>query len=145
MKPHEKILKMIEEVDPNDTATLDEIDARVFCYLHKHNFAGLWNNIVYIRDTETQCELNAGILGIRYTRSRDALKAIRPSGWLPLGCGNNSYGYSAIGCVSGGFVFSIYKPDPYNQNGFFKSPYLPTEELSELHAIIQAIAHERGE
>ena len=29
MENHETILKMIEEIDPNDTAKLDEFDARV--------------------------------------------------------------------------------------------------------------------
>lgn len=29
MKPHEKILQMLENVDPSDHKTLDEIDARV--------------------------------------------------------------------------------------------------------------------
>ena len=38
MKEHEKILKLIEEVDPNDTAMLDEIDARVSCYINERAY-----------------------------------------------------------------------------------------------------------
>ena len=42
MTPAEKILKMIEAVDPEDSDTLDEIDARFWCYLTEGGIE--WND-----------------------------------------------------------------------------------------------------
>ncbi len=92
-----RILKMIEAVDPNDSAALDEIDARVKCYVtaaYKSEFvamvdrgalygrpdnrlSGYYERSTYGGKTETR-DVN---LIVRYTLSRDALKAIRPEGW----------------------------------------------------------------
>lgn len=110
------ILRMIEAVDPGDAKTLDEIDAKIWWFLNP--------------------EKKSAYLGIdynpqKYTRSRDALKAIRPEGirnWN-IGMGKRkTYGCSIEydGCV----VFSA-------------SDMFPTEELAELHAIISAIEYER--
>ncbi len=123
----EEILKMIEAVDPSDTAKLDEIDARVY---------------VYVWGTSTSCEFGvchwligsgAGDLfaADEFTRSRDALKTIRPAGWW-IETSNSPY------C-------KIEKPperSPWKSTVFY-APQVATEELAELHAIIQAIAYER--
>lgn len=58
MTDHEIILKMIETVDPDDSVKLDEIDLAVYKYIG---------------------ELH--MMLPKVTRSRDALKAIRPDGW----------------------------------------------------------------
>lgn len=139
MKDYEIILKTIEEVSLDDTTKLDDIDARVWCFLSEldHEEA-LSSHVIYKK-------LVSGGGIEKYTRSRDALKGIRPKDFFPLGVGKTCYGESAIGETANGFIYSIYKPDPFSQKGFFKSKYLPTEELAELHAVIQAIAYTRGE
>lgn len=136
MKDNEIIMKMIEEVSPDDAAKLDEIDARVWCYLHGYKFAACKHDRIFVLD-EYQCEIEKlnGVCFLKYTRSRDALKAIRPLNFeFPLDVLTNG----------AGFVFGYGCP-AFN-NGTFLAGYkkpLPTEELAELHAIIQAIAHER--
>lgn len=67
-----------------------------------------------------------------YTRSRDALKSIRPEGW--------GFSISHLNAVvayrindTGGFDYAL------------QTQKLPTEELAELHAIIQAIEWERSQ
>jgi hypothetical protein len=111
---HEQILKMIEAVDPSDTAKMDEIDAMVFRYVTKDNRS--W----------------VGLPKPKYTRSRDALKAIRPEGFY----------------FNGGFVgkYAEYEADNFSIPRIkFNSGDKLTEELAELHAIIQAVAFERKE
>ena len=98
----ETILKMIEEVDPTDTANLDEIDARVWCYLKGHPFLKFWHDYsawgptVEYELPEAEWEIySLTVNGYRdfkttrwptatfkYTRSRDALKELRPKGWV---------------------------------------------------------------
>jgi len=146
MTEAETILKMIETVQPDDTAKLDEIDARVWCLLKSKQFAGM-----------AICNLNYSLRAHReglpvysylengkhcptgpdnkaYTRSRDALKAIRPEGWI---CQGFFYNPATNVC---GYTFSppsrCFAVTGENGQG--------SEELAELHAIIQAIQHERG-
>lgn len=137
---HEKILQMIEQVKPDDTAMLDEIDARVWCFvnkaelieypktLKKRNDEGvnIYRNLLRAR-TKRYPEGFTEYL-VYYTRSRDALKAIRPDGWW-------------VAIVDQETAY-IYKED---KDLHFAS-YIPngTEELAELHAILKAIAYERG-
>ena len=125
----EEILRVIESVDPSDTAKLDEIDARVDSYISKRPFnaydseTGLYETI----DGQEACEWAPA----NYTRSRDALKAIRPEGWI-INVHNDYRGSRGATCKD-------------DNSKDFKSEVLPTEELAELHAIIQAINHERKE
>lgn len=110
MKDHETILKMIEEVDPNDTAKLDEIDRLVDEYE--------WNGVSQL------------LYPPQYTRSRDALKEIRPNGWVfTITSGNEPL----VWCLKNGVQIKAVVNE------------FTTEELAELHAIIQSIAYERGE
>lgn len=122
------ILKMIETVSPDDTAKLDEIDARVDCYKWGYDFHDV-NSVegcfVSYFHKGPLPEDKYGNLSQKYTRSRDALKAIRPEGWWFGICG-------AYWCDFGKKL-DERKP----------TPELPTEELAELHAIIQAIEYER--
>lgn len=123
-----ELLRLIETVDPSDTAKLNEIDYRFFCWLQEIPF------------TESVASGHKRDLINRYTRSRDALKAIRPKG--------SSYECNAV--MGGKFWASIYFQYAMADTGdydstVFESFHMPTEELAELHAILQAIAWERKE
>lgn len=113
------ILKMIEEVDPSDTAKLNEIDFAVWQFLGNDKNA----------KSPIECGFDFG--GIKYTRSRDALKSIRPEGWI----------YDCEWYSKNRFTARFYKLDSDEIQE--ESPVLPTEELAELHSIIQAIDFER--
>lgn len=148
MKQHEIILKMIEEVDPADTTKLDEIDFDVALYIHerkKHSFSPTINT------KEKYSSRYGASWGLdkdeniipnsccnhsswpEYTRSRDALKPIRPS--------NKASFFTITKDFHFGWSCDIVIPDMIE----FTTKNLPTEELAELHAIIQAIAYERGD
>lgn len=135
MTTADKILKLIETVEPADIAKLDEIDARIWCYLNGHKFAFTKWDRVFIID-ENQCEIEKlnGLCTLGYTRSRDALKAIRPEGYFSIIRQHTEYTEvnSMLGVVGKGYGLFCTKP-------------LPTEELAELHAIIQAVTYARGE
>lgn len=127
---------MIEEVDPADTAKLDEIDARVKRWIGWDCGGGEWSQGFFNEKYKSGWRPE-----YKYTRSRDALKVIRPDGWLFV-------------IQSSGFVQAIGKDIIYHEPEVNLKEYntlqspsnnLPTEELAELHAIIQAIAYERGE
>lgn len=137
MSEAKKILELIESVRPDDVETLDEIDARVWCYLNSYLFLSFEMVTVGDRgenkelsfDFETQRGDEESYLK-RYikspTRSRDALKAIRPDGVVPV-----------VSYYPEGF-------EGYCVGSKGHSPRLPTEELAELHAVIQAIEWERS-
>ena len=120
---HETILKMIEAVDPTYTAKLDEIDSLNWFWLEH----GALPVTGWFRDFKKE-----PWGGKRHTRSRDALKAVRPKGWLVKINQFNEQNTCEI--WKGGHAFDA----AYN---YFGSG--ATEELAELHAIIQAIAYER--
>jgi hypothetical protein len=174
----QKILQMIENVDPADTDKLDEIDARVWCYLkgyiYMHHGSDDGKYICFKKPKDCneryECELvsdmaqEAFVRFPKYTRSRDALKAIRPEGFSEYFInydyhvtGNGEalgYGWEAtieftpktkplwVRCWE---KLSKHNIPEENQVWFFNSKVLPTEELAELHAIIQAIAYERSQ
>lgn len=135
MTEAQTILKMIETVDPSDTDKLDEIDARVGAYIFQEEL-----HLPPPRET-TPNHLSERLLkrtmwecsyfkAASYTRSRDALKAIRPEGWFPfLSMHEDHFSYD---------MWSL------RWNRIKSSRSFPTEELAELHAIIQAIEHERS-
>lgn len=146
-----KILKMIEDIDVNDTNVveiLDEIDKRTWCFIHEKQYLRkmVQNLVDYsTRECEVYPDRNGfkGYMDIvehkQYTRSRDALKAIRPEGWNMCISTHNKE------CVTGR-VCSLCELSRIEK--FINSPNtvetgLPTEELAELHAIIQAIKYER--
>lgn len=130
----EHILKMIEEVSPDDTAKLDEIDARVCCYIENRSFDKFdyaksapleGRHLVFWADGKRTHSF------MLYTRSRDAIKTIRPNS---LGWCKTTYNKMHGNALSDYSCYDI----PLSS-----SPVLPTEELAELHAILQAIAYER--
>lgn len=142
----QELLKMIETVDPNDTAKLDEIDARFWCWINGHNFLyrgkekwpsmqdfiGSNRDNFYVRHGANEKQSGFDYVPT-YTRSRDQLKQIRPDGWKFLMC---------LKPIERQWQCSMY--DPQHDGIYSQSPMLHTEELAELHAIIQAIEYERS-
>lgn len=143
MSESDKILELIEGANPHDEAVMREIDARVWCYTDlygKKKFddltKGIWDTPYWFDDSmmdkggDVRCPL--------YTISRDALKSIRPDGWWP------QLGFHAAAELDG---FSF--PDRWDCCLWHKDwPFkacrdMATEELAELHCIIQAIKWER--
>lgn len=102
------IIAKIESTHPSDTTELDKIDQQVAQFL--------------------------GVAPASYTRSRDALKTIRPPKfWLKIE--NWPHGHTQVfGCfiLESGEVVA------------FQSGCGTTEELAELHAIIQGVAYTQG-
>lgn len=133
----EEILKLIETVDPEDSAAMDEIDARVWCWIEGLQFVSYGRFDFWARGHGRQWDKRITFNGNqtvylteKYTRSRDALKAIRPEG-LYFDLSSDEKG---VICKFDTGALAEYT---------FSSLELPTEELAELHAIIQAIQWER--
>lgn len=128
------LLKLIETVNPDDTAMLDEIDARVDCYLKKINPDELWLH----GGKRRPAHLDNHFRKTLYTRSRDLLKKIRPEGWSV-----DTVSALKDDCLY--FDAIIWKIGEVLKGRLLttKGGFLPTEELAELHAIIQAIQWER--
>lgn len=132
----ESILKMIEEVDVNDEQQMREVQKSVHDYIEvkKHVYRVVSGDLCYI---ETEDGFDMQIMVEDYTRSRDALKAIRPEGWtldslVHYGSrSENTKFWKAEMHINGGRIYIV------------ASKGLVTEELAELHAIIQAIEHTR--
>jgi hypothetical protein len=131
-------LQMIETVSPDDTAKLDVIDARVWCWLNGKNFYKDGNLNCWWDESRVSPWQARWLVEYledenwRYTRSRDALKAIRPEGWQ-FCVTNYDDGQAEIITYHAGELV-----------GEIGQKWLPTEELAELHAIIQAIEYERN-
>lgn len=121
-----QILELIENVDPEDTQALDEIDLAVLKYLHGDD----WKRFTTTIEGRVVAEADS-----MFCTSRDALKSIRPEGKNSYASIEQDYDWS--------WSASIENLD--RNGGTYHSPQLPTEELAELHAIIQAISHDRGE
>lgn len=140
----QEILNLIKTVDPADIAKMDEIDARVWCYLNHdtHEFLGRGKFEYSYADPNQDAE--SGIYNTRaekYTRSRDVLKTIRPSGWYVGGI----YDDAATGQYDNGYYFILRNKLKTGETARHQMAYgMPTEELAELHAIIQAIEYERN-
>lgn len=120
MTEAKKILELIEAVDPQDSEALDEIDKLADTYVH-----GPQPEPPYIR-----------LAFYSYCRSRDALKAIRPEGWRFQ---VNYRGGTRLNEIE----FYVHARYLNHTDRTVGGHTLPTEELAELHAIIQAIAYER--
>ena len=125
------ILKMIQAVDPNQPEKLDQIDCEVEAFIRDtgtHYADGYW--WVY----SDRGDNPESYTPKQYTRSRDALKAIRPKRWM----------FCIEELAEGAWTSTLEYDIASGWVSFYSQP-LPTEELAELRAIIQAIAHERGE
>lgn len=140
---HSEILRLIETADPDDATRLDEIDARVWCYIkgykyHRHDKPDQRN---FMYEIPPQRGLIFGSIyadGKLYTRSRDALKSIRPdTGFI-----------SVVGSKMTGYLSTLWDAAKYpNQDKdgyYFSSTDLATEELAELHCLVQFYAYIKG-
>lgn len=130
------ILKMIETVSPDDQKALDEIDAAVSKYLtgKLHKVYEPNPETTFILTMNDKNEVTG--IGDKYTRSRDALKAIRPEGWV-----FRMHIDKDEGCVC-----DMWKEWQYSETRIHTGSHGAskcTEELAELQAIIQAINYER--
>ena len=123
----QELMRMIETVDPSDTKKLDEIDLRAYAYVTG------WEVIEcgYIGATGEGDMTHPP----QYTRSRDALKAIRPDGYV--------WTIESRG-VAEAWSPKANVPTLKAEKNYNTHERLPTEELAELHAIIQAIEYERN-
>ena len=141
-----EILKLSEAVDHSDSAKLDEIDARVWCYLRRYTYRPHGKVDTYNFTYEIPPMRALHIKSIndndagRYTRSRDALKDIRKGGW--------AYFMNTVH-TDHGLIIGYHCVIAFASDEVFESPYdastpaLKTEELAELHAIIQSLEFER--
>ena len=119
-----EILEMIGNVSPDRLHMLDKIDAYVHCYIM---------NVPYsdqILHSVKSAKYGYAGIEANYVRSRNGLKGIRPEGW--------TFSVDAT-LPEAGIEFVFHK------KGFqpIVGKSLPTEELAELHAIIQVIEHDR--
>lgn len=127
MTEAKKILEMIENVTHDDSVQLDEIDACAASYIN----SGL--------DLPDNVASSARVNPMhRFTRSRDALKAIRPEGWGVYTNCHDEKNKVIWECRA------VLLKDVESEMRPFTSPEFQTEELAELHAIIQAIEWERS-
>lgn len=135
-KTAQEILDLIENVDPNDSNALDEIDARAWCFINKQGKPVYKDKKIYnlgeeevVRGGWTIEDAKKNVFFIpRFTRSRDALKSIRPKGWDI----NVNY-WADNNCTA-----------VYGKKSSLIQTSAVTEELAELHAIIKAIDYERN-
>ena len=136
MTEAETILKLIETVSPDDTAKLDEIDLAVWRYL----YAGTNNRYAG--------HPNGDYAGPQFTRDRSLLKEIRPeANWFQTKLypevrvlGVRGSGESKVTETT---MIAVYECAAISYG--LKSPRLPTEELAELHAILQSLEYERSQ
>jgi len=140
MTDADTVLRMIETVDPTDTAKLGESDLAVTKYLRSGRAYG---SLLYptTRDYHTEYIGDLRVVHTterakrQYTRSRDALKAVRPKGW---DCGSEREEIDPQTWV--GYAREFEGKEWF---GTLFRGCAQTEELAELHAIIQAIEYER--
>jgi len=129
-----KILEMIENVAVDDVAALDEIDARVFCYVRKVEFISSGPRAFKYESMAGGRDISSRYMQ-RFSRSRDALKAIRPDSWVMNVSPMRTSGMSVCGYIASISLYPTYLDT---------IKILPTEELAELHAILQALDHARN-
>jgi hypothetical protein len=137
MKTHEKLLNMLENGGDED-----EFNARLWCWLNGWKF-----------NTDVHCFKSTYIGRPNYLQSLDACKAVMDEylkGWYP------EFHHEA-GVYSGGlslidtskhvlyWVYLVKFFDNCNAHPSIEGEELPTMQTAWLHAMIQAIAHERGE
>jgi len=133
-KETQKILDRIENVDPADTKTMDEIDARVWCWNKKLELDSIkCMKVFFLQDGEICLKDVENIP--KYTRSIDAQERdLALDGW-------NWYGSSQYFSDTDRNVntFVYHKGDVECH-----SPDLPKEPLARLHVRVQAIDYERN-
>lgn len=144
-----QILELIENADPTDTEALDKIDVLVTEYIGVSGCLDKYGNPCSWEDQKSFLKKHGVNPGIPYTRSRDALKTIRPEGvQFSMLHSPPINGFQCCVAFSDGATLRKEFHSPWRRSVDGKPNYDIdgfTEELAELHAIIQAIAHERGD
>ncbi len=136
MNEAQRILKLIESVDAyTPDGVLDEIDARVWCLMSGYRFqAMLDGGCLYDEGMEATENVHRLEPQFRYTKSRDALKAIEASNWRIEGV----Y-YTAVGTVQ-----VVYRRAPFLDTCVKAvSEPLPTWELAVAHAQVTIFDYEQ--
>ena len=126
-----QMLEMIEDVDPEDTDKLDEIDAMV----HILKCVPSVQEEIIASDGSIESWIYYRLKwkdDPAYTRSLDAIKKIQPNGWMIK---------EYITWVTGECYIRLSNGLDGKQ---LYSKTLPTEELARLHAVLQAIEWERN-
>lgn len=131
-----ELLKLIEETSAHAAQEIsDDLDSRVWCWLHNRQREYFLRN-----NARLLCVKSLGIdipdICPELSRSRDALKTLRPEG---------VFGIYQILAKHSWFVATLAIKQPDETFQYFESPRLLSEELAELHVIIQAIGFQRGE
>lgn len=140
---HKKILNLIENVSPNDTDMLDEIDARVGAYMSNIPWTRVGSDRGvddYSRDLFYFDKIKSSIdadkcepFCVRYTRSRDAQESLNQVGDV-----NRLLVSEFEGSCNATFHPALDAP-------VFDVRRIATKKLAELHVRLQAIAHKRVE
>lgn len=128
MSEAQTILKMIEEVDPDDGSAMHDINKEVMFY-----------TLMPSNEKLIRRGILDGPYPDNYTRSRDALKSIRPKVLYNIGMITT---FTPPEEPQYQFIFYIMKEDHTWIEDEIRG-WGATEELAELHAIIQAIEWER--
>ena len=119
------IIDMIEAVDPTDSKTLAEINARVWCFKNDLDFNSASIDRGYIKCGSMQGRLP------NYTESRDTIKSLRP---------DNFRGQITL-FDTGKASFKGWSGTPEREINVVLAE---TEELAELMAVVIAISYERS-
>lgn len=131
---HEQLLSMIEQVAASDEKELQRINNMFWCWYNTYEYEeghtdsvyGSWWGYRKSPNGHMQTWPNSygGFIHVPdYTTSRDALKTLRPEGWI--------FNILNIGSTNGANCEAHY-PDM-----IIDTPNVATEELAELHGIIQ--------
>lgn len=125
MDKHTEILTMIEGVNPADKSAMSNVREEIYEWFLAIGYDAPYGD---------------------YTRSRDALKAIRPEGWILTAVYYAPDSFKSHDDGSKGRITALSKPETFEEMDFVQfSSTIQHEELAELHAIIQAIAYDRGQ
>ena len=136
MNEAKKILELIENVDPSDIVELRKLDCLVHCFVTGTPICKEISDSWYMGTGKGDLHSPP-----KYTRSRDALKSIRPDGWaIMIANTDTSADLNSVGKVWSAHMVKIEAEDAGH---CCSSEGLKTEELAELHAVLQAIEYDR--
>lgn len=142
MTPGQEILRLIENIGIPDYKKFAEIDARCNCYIRKldyvHHEIGKTGLLSYKYKSEgpgSAYGMRWAVSARRFTHSRDDLKHARPVGWI-----FNTVYYAQ----EQKFSTAAYHEKVGFMNQVHEGALLHmTEELAELHGIIQAMEYDK--
>lgn len=129
IKQGQHLLKMIEDVDPEDTDTLDEIDARFCEFVYHGELCDLGIEVLSERGRIYQVQ--------KYTRDLQSLHDVMPDGWYITKCF----------MLKDYYVFGLSHDFELNGKPFTNTELshpLKTMHLAWMHALIQAYIYMEG-